>query len=90
MPREIPIKTRWEIVFCREHLKLTQQEIAHQTGCSQSNVHSILAKYQRTGDVVDLPRSGRKRLLDIPSYNTHNNPIILATRAGNHTWIAVE
>ncbi len=90
MPREIPIKTRWKIVFFREHLNLTQKETARQTGCCQSTVSDILAKYHRTGDVVDLPRSGRKRLLDLSSFTHDNNPIVQAVRAGNYTWRTIE
>jgi hypothetical protein len=90
MSHEIPVKTRWEIVFCRERLNLTQNEIARQTGCCQSTVSDILAKYQRTGDVVDLPRTGRKRLLNLASYERDQNPIIQAVRVGDYTWRTIE
>ena len=90
MPREIPIETRWEIVFCDRHLKLSQRDIAKRFHCNHSTVNRILTKYQHTGDVVDLPRTGRKRLLNLASYEHDQNPIVQAVRAGNYTWRTIE
>ncbi len=37
----------------------TQQQIADLVGCNQSAISRLIAKYNKTGDVKDLPRSGR-------------------------------
>jgi len=37
----------------------TQQQIADLIGCNQSAVSRLIVKYKKTGDVKNLPRSGR-------------------------------
>ncbi len=40
-----------------------QQEIAALVGCNQSAICRLIAKYKKTGDTKNLPRSGRPTLL---------------------------
>jgi transposase len=37
----------------------TQQQIADLVGCNQSAISRLIVKYNKTGDVKNLPRSGR-------------------------------
>lgn len=56
--QEIPLNIRWEIV----HLKrqgLTGSQVASRVSCSTTQCNAIFRKWKETGDVVDLPRSGR-------------------------------
>lgn len=41
----------------------TQQQIADLVGCNQSAISRLLAKYEKTGKVENLPRSGKPTLL---------------------------
>lgn len=90
MPDRIPIETRWKIVFLRYENGLTQPQIAARVNCTKGTVSKILSKYDSTGTVEDLPRSGRRRLLDLNRFPESNNPIILAVRAGNYSWKEIE
>lgn len=90
MPANLSIKTRWEIVFFHQHLGMSEPAIARQIGCNQSAVSRLLAKYKLTGDVVNLQRTGRKRFLNLSSYEHDQNPIVQAVKAGNYTWNSIE
>ncbi len=54
----IPLQTR-ELVLKWKKDGKTQQEIADLIGCNQSAVSRLIVKYKKTGNVKDIPRSGR-------------------------------
>jgi transposase len=68
-----PLSTedRWAIVALSKHTAWNQERIAKQVKCSRREVNYVLSKYRETGDVVDLPRSGRPPLFD--TRNKENN-----------------
>lgn len=60
----LSIKKRWEIVFLRDHPKgpkLSFEEIRKTIGCTKSTAKYWFDRYKETGDVIDIPKSGRKR-----------------------------
>ncbi len=63
MSEKIPIETRWRIVLLHKHSNLNQREISSRTGVRQNTISTILSKYESTGSVEDLPRSGRQNYL---------------------------
>lgn len=54
----IKLPTRELILRWKKEGK-TQQEIADLAGCNQSSISRLIAKFKQTGDVRNLPRSGR-------------------------------
>lgn len=64
MSSHLSLEDRWAIVALHKHIGWKQAKIAAAIKCSQSEVSRLLAKYKETGDVTDLPKSGRKRLLE--------------------------
>ncbi len=55
---------RWRVVFLRNENKLSPNQIVKKMKIKYITVTRILEKYEETGTVHDLPRSGRKRKLD--------------------------
>ena len=61
---EFPIQKRWEIIFLHLHRlgpKLSIRVIAKELQCSKDTVETWIHRYQKTGDVQDEERIGRKR-----------------------------
>ena len=56
-------KERWWIVFLSQANGKNPTQIAREVGCSRHTVYDVLKKEGKTGDIKDLPRSGRKRKL---------------------------
>ena len=54
----IHLQTR-ELVLKWKKEGKTQQQIATLVGCNQSAISRLIAKYKKTGNVKNLPRSGR-------------------------------
>jgi transposase len=54
----INLQTR-ELVLKWKKEGKTQQQIADLIGCNQSAVSRLIVKYKKTGDVKNIPRSGR-------------------------------
>lgn len=54
----IPLQTR-KLVLKWNNEGKTQQQIADLVGCNQSAVSRLIKKYNQTGEVNNLPRSGR-------------------------------
>ena len=54
----ILLQTR-ELVIKWNNEGKTQQQIADLVGCSQSAVSRLIVKHEKTGEVKNLPRSGR-------------------------------
>jgi len=44
--------------------KVKQTEIAKLYGVNRSIVHCIIRRYERRGDIENLPRSGRRKLVN--------------------------
>jgi transposase len=61
----LTLEERWVIVALSTRAGWKQKRIATNIGCAQSEVSSVISKYNQTGDVVDKPRSGRPSLLPI-------------------------
>lgn len=60
----LTVKQRWEIVFlCTHRLgpKLSAGMAAKEVGCSKSAAQRWLKTFSETGDVIEKPKSGRKR-----------------------------
>lgn len=75
---ELSDEDRWAIVALSKHAGWSQEKIAKSVKCNQSTVSRILDKHRSKKKVEDLPRSGRKPLLDVT--NTNNNPITNAIK----------
>jgi len=58
----INLQTR-ELVLKWNREGKNQQEIAALVGCNQSAISRLIAKYEKTGSIKNLPRSGRPTLL---------------------------
>lgn len=58
----INLQTR-ELVLKWNREGKNQQEIAALVGCNQSAISRLIAKYEQTGSVQNLPRCGRPTLL---------------------------
>lgn len=56
-------KERWWIVFLSQRNGKSPTEIAREVGCSRQTVYAVLKKERKTGEIKDLPRTGRKRKL---------------------------
>ena len=54
----INLQTR-ELVLKWNNENKTQQQIADLVGCNQSAISRLIVKYNKTGNVKNLPRSGR-------------------------------
>jgi transposase len=57
-------RTKWEIVFLATHNrgpKLSPKQISKEVRCGESTVKFWLKRFRETGDVEELPRSGRPR-----------------------------
>ena len=63
MVARLTIKDRWRIVFLRQDLKISLRQIARRLHCSPCTVYQVLQLYAATGDVKDLPRSGRPSVM---------------------------
>jgi len=84
---EFSIEKCWEIIFLHLHRlgpKLSIRAIAKEIQCSRNTVKTWIYRYQKTGDVQDEERRGRKRKtseredLDIVTIAKKNRTKILA------------
>jgi transposase len=60
----LSIQKRWEIIFLNQHRlgpKLSIKAIAKELHCSRDTVKTWIDRYQKTGDIQDEERQGRKR-----------------------------
>lgn len=64
MPRRLDEKTRWAIIIESERKPQSDRALARLFGTNHRTVRAILNKYEATGGVADLPRSGRPRKLE--------------------------
>lgn len=63
MVKELDIEKRWAIVSLNKYAKWSQKRIASSLKCTQSGVSTTLKRYTKTGDIKNLRRSGRNRLI---------------------------
>jgi len=61
--RALSACTHREIIFLKKIKGLSNRAIARALKCSEHGVHCVLKKEAATGQVADLPRSGRPQLL---------------------------
>ena len=54
---------RWRIIFMHKDLKKAPATIARELKMNEQTVHNVIGKYEETGTVHNLPKSGRKRKL---------------------------
>lgn len=69
----LSIEERWAAVSLHNYAGWTQERIASKLKTSQQSISKLINKFEETGSVEDLPRSGRPRIIDTSNYN--NNPI---------------
>lgn len=63
MPKRLSVETRWAIIHEWKRKRQSDLAIARQVKASHQQVRRVINKYKKTGDVSDLPRSGRPRKL---------------------------
>jgi len=66
---KVPIPARWDIVIKRSS-GLSGQQVSLLVGRSKSTCNEIYAKWKKTGDVADRPRSGRPKEITSKIENT--------------------
>ena len=66
---EIPVQDRWEIVHWKRQ-GLSGKQVAEKVSYSATQCNAIFRKWKETGDVVDLPRSGRPLKATVKVQNT--------------------
>ena len=57
---KVPIPVRWDIVNKRNS-GLSGSKVSDLVGRPKSTYNTIYAKWKKTGDVMDLPRSGQPK-----------------------------
>ena len=65
MPKSLPVKKRWEIVFLATHRlgpKLGIKGISKEIKCAKSAVQHWIKVQRETGDVQEIPHSGRSKI----------------------------
>lgn len=84
----IPLQTR-ELVLKWKKDGKTQQEIADLIGCNQSAVSRLIVKYKKTGNVKNLPRSGRPTPLTKDSLKKLKKVFQSEARAENKKFCSI-
>jgi transposase len=62
MPLELSVRDRWDIVHRSVVDRQSQAAISKATGHSRNTIRLWLNRFKETGNVLDLPRSGRPRI----------------------------
>ena len=65
MGKSISVKKRWEVVFLATHRlgpKLPIRRISKELRCSIGAVQHWLKVYKETGEVEEIPRTGRRKI----------------------------
>ena len=84
----IPIQTRKLVLKWNKEGK-TQQQIANLVGCNQSAVSRLIAKYNKTGDVKNIQRSGRPTALTKTTMAKLKSKIKAVIKKANKKFCAV-
>ena len=85
----IPIQTR-ELVLKWDNEGKTQQQIADLVGCNQSAISRLIVKYNKTGKVKNLPRSGRPTPLTNATLKKLKKEFVREARAANKNFCSVD
>jgi transposase len=85
----IPIQTR-ELVLKWNNEGKTQQQIADLVGCNQSAISRLIVKYNKTGKVKNLPRSGRPTPLTNATLKKLKKEFVREARAANKKFCSVD
>jgi len=85
----IKLPTR-ELVLRWKKEGKTQQEIATLVGCNQSAISRLIEKFKRTGDVKNLPRSGRPTPLTKKTLAKLKKEFAKEARAANKKFCSID
>ena len=85
----ISLQTRELILKWKKEGK-KQQQIADLVGCNQSAVSRLIAKYNRTGDVKNLPRSGRPTPLSNKTLKKLKKEFVKEAKDANKNFCSID
>lgn len=85
----IKLPTRELILRWKKEGK-TQQEIAELVGCNQSAISRLITKFKKTGEVKNLPRSGRPTPLTKKTLAKLKSEFIREARAANKKFCSID
>ena len=85
----IPIQTR-ELVLKWNNEGKTQQQIANLVGCNQSAISRLIVKYNKTGKIKNLPRSGRPTLLTKKNLSKLKKEFVQEAKAANKNFCSID
>lgn len=85
----IKLQTR-ELVLKWNNEGKTQQQIADLVGCNQSAISRLIAKYNKTGDVKNLPRSGRPTPLTNTTLKKLKKEFVKEARTANKNFCSID
>lgn len=84
----INLQTR-ELILKWNNEGKTQQQIADLVGCNQSAVSRLIIKYNKTGKIRNLPRSGRPTLLTKKTLTKLKKEFIQKTKEANKNFCSI-
>ena len=85
----INLQTR-ELVLKWSKEDKTQQQIADLVGCNQSAISRLIVKYNKTGNVKNLPRSGRPTPLTKNTLAKLKTEFKKKARAANKNYCSID
>jgi len=85
----INLQTRELILKWKKESK-TQQQIADLVGCNQSAVSRLIVKYKKTGNIKNLPRSGRPTPLTKDTLKKLKKVFKKQARAANKHFCSID
>jgi len=68
----------------------TQQQIADLIGCNQSSVSRLIVKYNKTGNIMNLPREGRPTPLTKDTLKKLKATFIKEARTANKRFCSID
>ena len=85
----INLQTR-ELVLKWAKERKTQQQIAALVGCNQSAVSRLIAKYKKTGNIKNMPRSGRPTPLTKKTISKLKAELTKKVRGANKHYCSID
>ena len=85
----INLQTR-ELVLKWVNEGKTQQQIANLVGCNQSAISRLIAKFNKTGNVKNMPRSGRPTPLTKKTLTKLKTEFKKQARAANKNFCSID
>lgn len=85
----INLHTR-ELVIKWNNERKTQQQISDLVGCNQSAISRLIAKYNKTGNVKNLPRSGRPTPLSNATLKKLKKEFVKEAREANNNFCSID